>query len=140
MIIKIILPTPPSINSYWQHGRSGHTYLSVKAKQFRQNTIDIVSKTKYFDLKTNKRLIYICDYFPPDRRTRDLDNIHKSIMDGLTHAGVYIDDSQIDEMHCYRKQIVKKGKVEITLIEVLNIKRFLKIGKYIINNNIAFKK
>lgn len=34
--------------------------------------------------------------YPPDKRRRDLDNLGKSLLDSLQHAGLYQDDSQID--------------------------------------------
>jgi Holliday junction resolvase RusA-like endonuclease len=34
----------------------------------------------------------------PDRRRRDVDNLLKSLLDGLGHAGVYEDDSQIQDL------------------------------------------
>ena len=36
--------------------------------------------------------------FMPDRRKRDLDNILKALLDALTHAGVWADDSQIVDL------------------------------------------
>lgn len=38
----------------------------------------------------------------PDRRRRDLDNMPKALFDGLTHAGVWTDDSQIDDLRIVR--------------------------------------
>ena len=32
---------------------------------------------------------------PPDQRRRDCDNVQKSLLDALQHAGVFWDDSQI---------------------------------------------
>lgn len=43
-----------------------------------------------------ERLSLTIDAYPPDRRKRDLDNILKSLLDALQHAGIYSDDSQID--------------------------------------------
>ena len=58
----------------------------------------------------------------PDRRKRDLDNLHKGILDGLTHAGVWKDDSQIDDLRIYRCRaatgelvIEKPGRVVVTI-------------------------
>ena len=37
----------------------------------------------------------------PDNRRRDLDNLLKATLDGLAHAGVYEDDSQIVDLRIY---------------------------------------
>jgi len=53
--------------------------------------------------------------YPPDRRKRDLDNIPKSILDALTHANVWGDDSQVDDLRITRGHVVKQGAVAITI-------------------------
>ena len=45
----------------------------------------------------------IVDLHAPDKRTRDIDNYLKSLFDGLTHGGVWKDDSQVDAMTVRRK-------------------------------------
>lgn len=39
--------------------------------------------------------------FQPDRRKRDLDNLGKAALDALTHAGLWLDDSQIVDLRLY---------------------------------------
>jgi crossover junction endodeoxyribonuclease RusA len=52
----------------------------------------------------------------PDRRRRDLDNVLKSTLDSLTHAGVWDDDSQIDQLSVERGFLDKgKGFIRITI-------------------------
>jgi len=34
----------------------------------------------------------------PDRRRRDLDNLLKSLLDAITHAGIWDDDSQVKHL------------------------------------------
>lgn len=38
-------------------------------------------------------------FFVPDRRKRDLDNLFKALLDALTHAGVWKDDSLVHSMY-----------------------------------------
>ena len=52
---------------------------------------------------------------PPDRRARDLDNVLKATLDALTHAGVWLDDSQIDLLSVERAQVVKGGELRVTI-------------------------
>lgn len=50
---------------------------------------------------------------PPDKRLRDLDNLFKAPLDALTKAGVWIDDSQIQELSIKWGNIEKGGKLYI---------------------------
>jgi crossover junction endodeoxyribonuclease RusA len=49
----------------------------------------------------------------PDKRKRDLDNLFKAVLDSLTHAGVWADDSQIDALRIVRKPVGGMIKVRI---------------------------
>ena len=49
-----------------------------------------------------------------DRRRRDLDNVVKSVADGMNGAG-YLDDSQIAELHAYRGYDKANPRVEVVL-------------------------
>ncbi|NBW20709.1 MAG: RusA family crossover junction endodeoxyribonuclease [Caulobacteraceae bacterium] len=64
-------------------------------------------------LKAAGSVRVVIEAFPPDRRKRDLDNILKSLLDALTHAGVWEDDSQIEDLRIYRSTIAGMVKVRI---------------------------
>jgi crossover junction endodeoxyribonuclease RusA len=51
----------------------------------------------------------------PDRRARDLDNLPKALLDAITHAGLWEDDSLIDELHIYRCGPIKGGCVVVQI-------------------------
>ena len=54
--------------------------------------------------------------YPPDKRKRDVcDNLLKCLLDSLTHAGVWEDDSQVDELAVIRGDVVRGGKIELTV-------------------------
>ena len=55
---------------------------------------------------------------PPDKRRRDLDNILKAPLDALTHAGLFIDDEQFDEINIVRGQPVPGGRLGIKITEL----------------------
>jgi crossover junction endodeoxyribonuclease RusA len=56
------------------------------------------------------------ELYPPDRRKRDIDNYCKGPLDALTHAGVWEDDEQIDELHIYKREADPKDpRIEITI-------------------------
>jgi crossover junction endodeoxyribonuclease RusA len=73
------------------------------------------------------RIALCMDAFPPDRRRRDLDNIQKSVIDAMQHAGMYEDDSQIDLLLTRRGEVIKAGRIEIQLHE-LPLRRCLMCG------------
>jgi len=52
---------------------------------------------------------------PPDKRKRDLDNIPKALLDALTHAGIWEDDSQIDQLTITRGPVIKQGLAIVTI-------------------------
>jgi crossover junction endodeoxyribonuclease RusA len=61
------------------------------------------------------RIALCMDAFPPDRRRRDVDNLQKSTLDALQHAGIYEDDSQIDLLITRRRELVPQGRIQIRL-------------------------
>jgi len=58
------------------------------------------------------------ELFPPDRRKRDVDNILKALLDALTHAGVYEDDSFIDDLRVVRGAVIKGGYCRVVLSQI----------------------
>jgi crossover junction endodeoxyribonuclease RusA len=56
--------------------------------------------------------------YPPDKRKRDIDNVLKSLLDACEHAGCYENDSQIDELHIIRKEVIKGGSCAIVILSI----------------------
>jgi crossover junction endodeoxyribonuclease RusA len=56
---------------------------------------------------------------PGDARVRDIDNSLKALLDSLSHAGVYKDDSQIDRLIVSRGEIVKGGRCQVLISELV---------------------
>lgn len=56
--------------------------------------------------------------YPPDRRKRDIDNVLKSLLDACEHAGCYENDSQIDELHIIRRDVIKDGACTIVILTI----------------------
>lgn len=111
-MVEILLPWPPSVNHYWRHGKNGH-YISSEGRAYREqvNYLCSLVRGKFEPLD---RLQVTIEAYPPDRRKRDLDNLLKSLLDSLQHAGVYADDSQIDHLSITRK-LPLKGKVAVLI-------------------------
>ena len=101
MECQLELPWPPSNNTYYRHvGR--RTLLSLKAHEYRKKIVALVSAKK-FTVFTGPVELY-AEFYPPDRRRRDLDNLLKALQDSLQYAGLYEDDSQIVHLDVTRKE------------------------------------
>lgn len=94
------LSFPPSVNHYY--GQRGKIrYIKPEGKQYRAEVFYIAKSKKI--KKLDGRLSVTIEVNQKDKRRRDLDNCAKCLLDSLQHAGVYDDDSQIDELIFRRK-------------------------------------
>jgi crossover junction endodeoxyribonuclease RusA len=86
---------------------------------FKQAVADIVAEA---GCKTmDGRVALYAVIYPKDRRRQDLDNRSKLLCDALTSAGVWNDDSQIDELTLVRRGPVPGGMVKVVITEVQNV-------------------
>ena len=116
MSIELTLPFPPSANTYWRHPSSGKLagrhLISKRGREYRKAVISCVSDQEA-DLKPLEGSLSVdVVAYMPDRRRRDLDNLLKSMLDSLTHAGVWGDDSQITDLRI-RKSKTIGGMVKV---------------------------
>ena len=116
-VLTFELPWPPSVNTYWRNitvnGR-GRTVISVAGRKYKRE----VSIRFHLATKMMGRLAVEIDAFPPDHRARDLDNLLKSLFDACTAAGVWGDDSQIDQITVKRGNVVENGFVVLYVREI----------------------
>jgi crossover junction endodeoxyribonuclease RusA len=109
------LPLPPTINHYF--GRRGtRTFLNKAGKAYRVLVQDIIAE-KQLAMLTGRLQVYVAVY-PANRIRQDIDNRLKSLLDALTHAGVWEDDSQIDDLHIVRQPVLKGGKCAVVITEI----------------------
>jgi crossover junction endodeoxyribonuclease RusA len=57
----------------------------------------------------------------PDNRRRDLDNLLKPLLDAMEHAGVYVNDSQVHDLHIkwLKGLVLVNPKVYVSVEEYL---------------------
>ncbi|WP_333890960.1 RusA family crossover junction endodeoxyribonuclease [Atlantibacter subterraneus] len=113
---RLTLPWPPSVNSYWRR-RGSQYYISKKGQQYRKEVIQIIQSSN-LDIQTESRLRIKVIAAVPDSRRRDLDNILKSLLDSLIHAGFAMDDEQFDDIRVIRGQKVRGGSLDIKITEL----------------------
>ncbi|HHQ4556783.1 TPA: RusA family crossover junction endodeoxyribonuclease [Aeromonas hydrophila] len=118
----VTLPWPPSTNRIWRNvAVSGkpRTLLSQEGRVYRKAAAAACLAAKLAGKQIPDRLALRLVVQAPDRRARDLDNTVKAVQDALTHAGVWLDDSQIDRLLVERGPVVKGGMVSVT-VEVMS--------------------
>jgi crossover junction endodeoxyribonuclease RusA len=114
--VNLTLPWPPSVNRYWR--RKGDRYfISAEGQQFRQR-VNAMCFQSHQQFKDTDRLSIEILAYPPDKRRRDLDNVLKSLLDALQHAGIYHDDNQIDSIHIIRQKELL-GEVSLCLSKMV---------------------
>ena len=105
------LPWPPSLNRYWR-AVQGRMLISEEGRRYRKAVADAAMLSRW-PKHGAKRLTVSIEAWVPDKRRRDLDNMLKAALDALTHAGVWDDDSQIDDLRIKRMPVGGMLKVEV---------------------------
>lgn len=118
--MKLTLPFPPSVNTYWRAPNSGplkgRHLISAKGRAYQSAACAaIVEQLRRLPKPTTAPAAVEILLFPPDARRRDIDNYNKALFDALTHAGVWEDDSQVKRMLVEWGPQVAGGRVEITI-------------------------
>lgn len=125
--LRFTLPWPPSINSMYQQGIIGGVhkkarasmFLSAVGKEYRLLAADAIDEQRVPRRSLEGRLAVSAIAYPPDARTRDLDNLWKSALDVLKHCNVITDDGHIDDLHVRRGHQVKGGSFAIEISEIV---------------------
>lgn len=114
-MIHLTLPLAPTINHYYQ--QSGYRkYIGKAGLKFRQQVAEIVAQAGHATIEG--RVWVFVSVSPANKIRQDIDNRAKPLQDALTHAGVWLDDSQVDLLLLYRRPVIKGGKMEVLILEV----------------------
>lgn len=101
----LVLPYPPSVNTYWRHVTKGPlagcTLISERGRDYRRAVAETLLAARVASLGATRVRVEI-EARMPDKRRRDLDNVPKAVLDALTHAGLWWDDEQIDDLRIWR--------------------------------------
>lgn len=119
-MIELILPVPVSSNVYWRKFNN-RMVLSPKAKEYQKQVAKIVTIEKPKSFSKDDRLRFEVDFYPKDKRKRDLDNFcGKALQDSLQNCGLFVDDSQIDSVEYTRCEIDKNNpRVEVRIEKII---------------------
>lgn len=71
----------------------------------------------FTQILTDRLAVYI-EAYPPRAGRRDLDNLLKALLDGMQHAGIYEDDSQIDHLEISRREVTPPGLMVVTINKI----------------------
>lgn len=115
--IELTLPEPPSVNRIWRMG-NGRTYKDPKARDYAIVALAAFRKA-YPPKMWNSPLFPECAvrvtlHWFRSRKSGDLDNRAKGAMDALNGL-VWADDKQIEELHLYRHESPRKGRIDLTI-------------------------
>lgn len=86
------------MNRYWRSIGRGRVIISKDGREYRERVISLCRGCK----RLTGPLWVRIEFYPPDKRRRDLDNLLKPLLDALAYGGVYEDDSQIDQLEIKR--------------------------------------
>lgn len=118
MIIE--LPFPPSLNNYRSalviNGRA--RLVTSKAGRLYHQAVMEACLVQRVGKPLQGPLACTLDLYPPTNARRDCDNFCKSLLDGLTSANVFNDDSQIIDLRIRMHPKRAPGSVTVTLEEI----------------------
>ncbi len=100
---------PPTLNSYYSHTSRG-VYISKKGREYRKHILYVVETQANYSILEGDLTVEM-HLYPPDNRTRDIDNYSKALFDALTQANFWVDDSQVKKtiFDIHEKSSKKRG-------------------------------
>ena len=114
---RLVLPWPPSVNRLWRHVQIGRSVRTIVSKEGRgyKTAVQAACLEQDAPKGIQGKVALKIKLEPPDKRKRDIDNCCKALLDALTYSGVWIDDSQVDDLHIYRSDVIPNGRVTVEI-------------------------
>ena len=101
------LPWPPSVNHYYRYV-GPRVLISRDGRRYRETVTSLVRQKALHPFPG--RISLHAEFYPPDRRRRDLDNVGgKVLLDTLQAAGLFKDDCQIKRIHLEMHEPIDGG-------------------------------
>jgi len=83
--------------------------ISERGREYREDVVAITARAGLLNFGIEGAVSVGMVLHPPDRRKRDEDNYTKPTYDAITHAGVWLDDSQVKHSERWMAEICKGG-------------------------------
>jgi crossover junction endodeoxyribonuclease RusA len=112
------LPMPVTLNGYYRAIGRG-IKISKRGRESRKNIMATVAhKLGGFPEPMLGPLRVTCTFYPASKRRWDLDNRTKCLLDALTDAAVWEDDSQIWQLYLLKGELRKGGACDVAVEEI----------------------
>lgn len=111
-MVTIRLPWPPSINGYWR-SVGNRQILSAKAREFREIAVREIHRQISGAITIDYVVRLEMFLYPPDNRRRDVTNFDKGVLDALTYAKFWSDDSLVKRVEIEMCAPRKPGFVDL---------------------------
>ena len=116
------LPWPPTVNHYHQpirRGKGVRIIKGAKAREYTKLTGKVIDALGLSGEAISGHVSISITLHPPTLAAYDVDGRPKGILDALTEAGFWLDDSQVQRMMVEKGEKVKGGMV-VVKVDLLN--------------------
>ena len=115
LMSSLIIEGEPIAKARPRLGANGNIYTPKTSKDYENMIAWCAKQLPRFE---GGLLVEATFYCSPHRRMPDLDNLIKSLLDGLQKGGVFEDDVQVVEIYARRRLDKAKPRVELSLVSL----------------------
>lgn len=109
--LRLVLPYPPSANAYWRAAPGRGLVPSDEARRYKAAVALLLAGKLPL---TGDVAVNVHVYRP--RRSGDLDNTLKVLLDALGNGQALLDDAQVIRIHACRAEDAANPRVEVLLV------------------------